>query len=196
VLEDDENAQMLVGREAVVGAGLDEDCCPFTNGNVVPLHLENARAFENHVELVVLVRLLTVRLGRDEDVDTDLEAFGRVHNLVSAPGVGKPLLDRGDLERVHGETLLQGPHTRVPLRESGDIRGRAEGLCGKPHQAIRAGTDGRRTRRCEHEDVATNGSRREELPRAAEVTAYLWIIAILLSVLEVAWWICNRIVAP
>lgn len=102
---------MLVGREAVVGAGLDEHGTPFADGNVLSLHLEDAGPLEHDVELVVLVRLLPVRLRCDEDVHTDLEARGRVDNLVAAAGVDESLLDRGDLERVHAGTLLQRPQT-------------------------------------------------------------------------------------
>jgi hypothetical protein len=89
---------LLVRREAVVGAGLDENGASLTDSHLLALDLQRAGALEHDVELVVLVRLLTIRLGRDQDVDADLETGGVVDDLVPSTGLVEPLLDRGDLE--------------------------------------------------------------------------------------------------
>lgn len=85
----------------MVGPRLDEHGSPLTDRNLLVLHLEDTRPFDHDVELVVLVRLLLIRLGRDEHVHPDLEAGGLVDDLVATAGLTEPLLDRCDLERVH-----------------------------------------------------------------------------------------------
>jgi hypothetical protein len=89
----------------MVGPGLDEDRGPFTDRNLLELHLEHTCPFEDDVELVVLVRLLLIRLGRDEHVHPDLEAGGLVDDLVATAGLTEPLLDGCNLERVHRNEL-------------------------------------------------------------------------------------------
>jgi hypothetical protein len=69
----------------------DEDRLPRCDRDVTSLDGENAVAVEHDVDLVVIVRLLLIRLGRDEDVHPELEAGGRVDDLVPAvPGLEAP----------------------------------------------------------------------------------------------------------
>ena len=58
----------------MVGAGLDEDGVALGHRDALALDLEHARPFEDDVDLVVVVGLLPVGLGRDEDVDAELDA--------------------------------------------------------------------------------------------------------------------------
>jgi hypothetical protein len=67
--EHDEHAQRVVGAEAVVGAGGDEDGVALDKRRLLALDLEDARSLEHDVDLVFVVWLLAVRLGRDQDVD-------------------------------------------------------------------------------------------------------------------------------
>jgi hypothetical protein len=91
----------------MVDACLDEDGVAFFHGHLRPLDGEDARAFEHDVDLVVFMRLLLVRLRRDEHIDTELEAGGLVDDLVT-PARGAQLLDdRRDSERVHGQDATQ-----------------------------------------------------------------------------------------
>ena len=92
---------MLVRREAVVGAGLDEHGAAFTHRNVLALDVQHTGALQNDVDLVILVWLLPVGLRRDEDVDAELEAGGLVNDLIASAGLLQPLPDSGELERVH-----------------------------------------------------------------------------------------------
>ena len=56
----------------------------------------------------MVVRLLAVRLGRDEHVDPDLERRRLVDDLVAAvPGL-QPAADLLDVECVHGYPPAQG----------------------------------------------------------------------------------------
>jgi hypothetical protein len=64
------------------------------------LDLERPAAFEDVVDLVVLVRLLAVRLRCDEDVDADLEAWRGVDDLVAALAGGEAVADGADAERM------------------------------------------------------------------------------------------------
>src|SRR5262249_29961563 len=100
-LEDHEQAEVLVGGEAVLRAGLDEHGAAFAHRPFLALDLEHAAAFEDDVELVAVVRLVAVGLGCNEDVDTELEAGGLVNDLVASSGLGKPLSDSGYLECMH-----------------------------------------------------------------------------------------------
>ena len=56
---------------------------PSCEGRRDVLDLEDTAALEDDVDLVLVVRLLAVRLGSDEDVDPDLEARGAVDDLVA-----------------------------------------------------------------------------------------------------------------
>lgn len=85
----------------MIGPGLDEYSRPFSDRDLLVLDLEDPGPFEDDVELVVLVRLLLIRLGRDEHVHPDLEAGGLVDDLVATAGLTEPLLDGCNLERVH-----------------------------------------------------------------------------------------------
>ena len=99
-LEQHEHREMLVRCEAVLGAGLDEDGASFGDVDPASGDLERAVSVEDDVDLVVVVRLLAVRLWRDEDVDADLEAGRAVHDLVAAAATGEAALDRADVELV------------------------------------------------------------------------------------------------
>ena len=91
--------------------------CPGTTGIASPSTLRTPRAFEDDVHLVVRVRLLPVRLGRDEDVDADLEPGRGVHDLVPAvPGLEAPshLLDLEGVSRQAHRTGCSSE--RLPLR--------------------------------------------------------------------------------
>ena len=83
---------MLVRREPVVGTGLDEDRGALSHRDVFAFHLQHTGAFEDDVELVVLLRLLPVRLGRDQDLHTELETGGLV--------AGSPLMHEWLLNTV------------------------------------------------------------------------------------------------
>jgi hypothetical protein len=98
---------MLVRGEAVVGAGLDENGTSLPDWDLLTFDLQDPGALEHDVDLVVLVRLLPVGLGCNEDVDAELEACGFVHDLVASAGLREPLPCSGDLERTHVPTLLQ-----------------------------------------------------------------------------------------
>ena len=89
----------------MVGAGLDEDGGALAHRDALALDLEHAGSLEHDVDLVVLVRLLAVGLGRDERVDADLEARRLVDDLVAAAGGAELRRDFPDTERVHGWNL-------------------------------------------------------------------------------------------
>jgi hypothetical protein len=99
--EDNEDAQAFVPREAVVGACRYEDRLPFLNGERLSLDREHAPALEHDVELVVLVRLLAIRLRRNEDVDPDLQPRRTVNDLVAAVASREALSDAFYVERMH-----------------------------------------------------------------------------------------------
>src|SRR5437773_10444637 len=83
----------------MVCAGLDVDGATFVHRDLLALNLEGSAASEHYVDLVPLVRLLTVRLRRHEDVDAELHAVGLMDDLVSAvAGLESP----SDLEYVEG----------------------------------------------------------------------------------------------
>jgi hypothetical protein len=98
---------MFVRREAVVCTCFDEDGGAFAHRHLLTLHLEQPRALEHDVELVVLVRLLTIGLGCNQHVDTHLEPDGLVHDRVTAVSLAEFLLDGSNLERVHDPRLRE-----------------------------------------------------------------------------------------
>src|SRR5438270_401238 len=121
-LEDHKHAQPLVADEAVLGSRRDEDGASLLELDPLVLDLEHAAALQHDVDLVVLVRLLAVGLGRDEHVDADLETGGAVDDLVAAGHDGA--LSRA-LESVSWERRgLLGALSRRPrpqrIPESGD----------------------------------------------------------------------------
>src|SRR5262249_53503043 len=67
------------------------------------LDLEHAAALEHDVDLVLLVRLLPVGLGRHQHVDADLEPRRRVDDLVSATPFEERPARLVDVEGVHRE---------------------------------------------------------------------------------------------
>ena len=78
------------------------------------LDLEHAAALEHDVDLVVLVRLLPVRLGRDEHVDADLETRRGVDDLVAAASLDERPPRLVDVERVH-RAPMHPSHARAML---------------------------------------------------------------------------------
>jgi hypothetical protein len=100
--ENDEQAQRLVGAEAVLSAGGDEDRLSLRELDLLALDRQHSGALEDDVDLVLLVRLLAVGLGRDEDVDADLEPRRLVDDLVAAAAGGEAPPDLLDLEPVAG----------------------------------------------------------------------------------------------
>ena len=60
----------------MVRLSLDEDCVALLHGHGLPLDVEDPLAFQDDVDLVVLVRLLAVGLGCDQHVDAQLEPAG------------------------------------------------------------------------------------------------------------------------
>jgi hypothetical protein len=84
----------------VLRAGLDEERVALGDAKDLTPYLEHATSLEHDVDLVVLVRLLRVGLGRDEYVHSELEPWRPVHDLVTAAAGGKPLLHLADREGV------------------------------------------------------------------------------------------------
>jgi hypothetical protein len=99
--EDHQDAEPFVPSEAVVGAGGDERGLALFDRDRLALHGQDAATLDHDVELVVLMRLLTVGLGRDEHVDADLEARRAVHDLIAAIRGLQPPPRRLDVERLH-----------------------------------------------------------------------------------------------
>ena len=99
---------------------------PTFTGTLCTFDVERARAVEHDVDLVVLVRLLPVRLRRDEHVDAELDADGLVDDLVAAAR-GTELLDDGsDSECVHAVTVSEGvprAHTWNPGWTASPVEG-------------------------------------------------------------------------
>jgi hypothetical protein len=106
-LEDDEDREVLVGAEAMVGAGFDENRVALLHRHWLAFDLEHAASLEDDVDLVVLVRLLVVGLRGDEDVDAELEARRLVDDLVAAARGAEPLDDAADPEGVHGADVTR-----------------------------------------------------------------------------------------
>ncbi len=98
----------------MLDACLDEDRLAFAKGDRLPHHLEDAAAFERNVDLVVLVWLLAVGLGSDEDVDADLEPRRLVDDLVTAVRRHEPSPRLLDPEAVHGSTLTNPVRRTIP----------------------------------------------------------------------------------
>ena len=69
------------------GAGLHEDRAPFRDPYGLALDLEHAIALEHHIDLVVRVRLLPIRLRGHKHVDAELEA--RLRPIVRVKGFGR-----------------------------------------------------------------------------------------------------------
>ena len=104
-VEDHEQGEVLVRGEAMVGSGRDEQRTAFLERRLHALDLEHAAPLEHDVDLVVLVRLLAIRLGRDQHVDADLEPGRGVDDLVAAALLAQLLAGRLDIERVHRGTV-------------------------------------------------------------------------------------------
>jgi hypothetical protein len=120
-LEDHEYCEVLVGAETVIGAGWDEYGVAFAQLDALILDIKHAIALEYDVDLVVLVRLLTIRLGRDQDIDTDLQSRRLVNHLIAAVSFAQSAADTIDVKRVRcrkrpDETSSPGPvHTDLGL---------------------------------------------------------------------------------
>jgi gamma-glutamyltranspeptidase / glutathione hydrolase len=89
---------VLVGGEAVLGACGHEQRHAFRERSRSVLDLEHATALQHDVDLVLVVRLLPVRLRRDEDVDAELEARRAVDDLVAATMLDERTPRRVDVE--------------------------------------------------------------------------------------------------
>jgi hypothetical protein len=94
----------------MLGVRLDEDSASLSYGCLLTLHLEDARALEHDIKLVVFVRLLSVGLWSDQHVDTDFEAGGFVHDLIATAGLAKPFFDGCDFKSVHAANLMHLDH--------------------------------------------------------------------------------------
>jgi hypothetical protein len=99
----------------MLGVCLHEDSAALSDGDLLTLYLKDARAFKHDVELVVLVRLLSVGLRGNEHIDPHLEASGFVDDLIATTGLPKPFSDGCDFEWVHAANLL---HTRTISRRT------------------------------------------------------------------------------
>ena len=86
----------------MLGAGADEDRASLLELDRLALDVEGARPFEHDVDLVPLVRLLAIGLGRDEDVDPDLDARRGVDDLIAAVPGREPV-------RLSGESSTSTP---------------------------------------------------------------------------------------
>ena len=75
---------------------------PSSSGVDAVFDLEHAAALEHDVDLVLVVRLLAIGLGCDEDVDADLEPRRAVHDFVPAATLDQAAARRVDVERVGG----------------------------------------------------------------------------------------------
>jgi gamma-glutamyltranspeptidase/glutathione hydrolase len=100
-VEDDEQGEVLVGGEAMLVARCDEERTTLLESGRDALDFENASAVEDDVDLVEIVGLLAVGLGRNQHVDADLETRRRMDDLISAPSLGKRLAGLVHVERVH-----------------------------------------------------------------------------------------------
>jgi hypothetical protein len=92
----------------MLGAGLDEDGVAFGHGKNLTFDFERAASFDDDVNLVIGVRLLRVRVRRDEHVDADLEPAGTMDDLVAAVARLESALRLADSERVGYESSSVG----------------------------------------------------------------------------------------
>ena len=93
----------------MVGSGRDEDGLALGEPLSLVLDLERALSVEDDVDLVEGVRRLPVGLGRDEDVDADLETQRRVDDLVATALPREPCS-----AGAHGEVLHALDRTSLP----------------------------------------------------------------------------------
>src|SRR4051812_18614791 len=105
--EDDEQAQVLVTNEAMLGAGRNKHGMALSQLDGIPFDLERSLTLEDDVDLVVFMGLLSVRLRGDEDVDPKLELLRTVDDLVAACSGQQALLDPCDVEWSRGGERLQ-----------------------------------------------------------------------------------------
>jgi hypothetical protein len=82
-VKDDDEAQVLVAGEAMIGARFDVDCAALPYRDLVAFDLQCPPAFEDDVDLVPFMWLLAIGLGGDKHVDTELEARRRMDDLVA-----------------------------------------------------------------------------------------------------------------
>ena len=97
----------------MLGACLDEHSVTFGHRKDLTLDFERAASFEDDVDLVVGVRLLRVRVRRDEHVDADLEPAGAMDDFVAAVARLEPALRLADGERVGYEPSSVGKPASV-----------------------------------------------------------------------------------
>ena len=84
----------------MLGAGFDEHGVTFGHRKDLALDFERAPSFDDDVDLVIGVRLLRVRVRRDEDVHADLQPGGAMDDLVAAVARLESALRLADRERV------------------------------------------------------------------------------------------------
>jgi hypothetical protein len=97
-------------------ACLHEDGGSLFHFDPLPLHIEYTSPLQHDVQLVVFVRLLAVRLGRDEYIHANLEPGRFVHDLVAAARSAEPILDDLDFEGMHRANLLDCGFPAAGLR--------------------------------------------------------------------------------
>jgi hypothetical protein len=86
----------------MLDAGGDERRLTFLELDRLARELEHAAALEHEIDLVVLVRLLTVWLGRHQHVHPKLEPRRLVYELVAAVCGCQATLGGADVEGGHG----------------------------------------------------------------------------------------------
>jgi hypothetical protein len=107
---------LLVAGEAVLGTCRNEHGMALVEIDGLTLHVEHPATFEHDIDLIVFMRLLPVRLGRDKHVDANFEPGRRMYDLVAA-GSGRQAPSYGlDVERMGGgERLERCPPRRIQM---------------------------------------------------------------------------------
>jgi hypothetical protein len=100
-VEHDEKGESVEVDEPVAGSSRYEDRLAAAQGLRGTVDLDRPFSIEDGVDLVEVMRALTIRIGCDEDVDTDLEAVGFVDDLVASARSDEPLCGLSRVERSH-----------------------------------------------------------------------------------------------
>src|SRR5262249_15361214 len=100
LLEEHEDAQLLVADEAVLGSGGHEDGMSLAELNLLPLDLERAPALGADVALAVVGGGRAAGPRRAEQIAADREPGRGVAALVTADAGSQPPLDPLDVERL------------------------------------------------------------------------------------------------
>jgi hypothetical protein len=91
---------VLIGAEAVVGAGGYKRCLTFPKLQLLSVGVEHPAAFEDDIELVIGVCTLMVRLWRDKRIHADLKPGRLVDDLVPTVSGAKARFGPGDVESM------------------------------------------------------------------------------------------------